>query len=64
LINFGPRHVDASLEFIITYLRGCGVDFEGINFSSVSADLLDIYDKNLEAWLDRYARTAQTPEAA
>lgn len=64
LINFGPKAADLMLEALSLYLRGNGVDLDGLNLSSVSADLLEIYDRSLENWLDRYARTAQTPEVS
>jgi hypothetical protein len=56
LSNFGPKHVDLTIERVIAYLRDNGIDVDGINLSSVSASLLDTYDTALAGWLDRYAR--------
>ena len=64
LINFGPKAVDLMLETISSYLRSSGIDLDGLNLASTSPDLLDVYDRSLEAWLDRYTKTAKTPEVA
>lgn len=59
LYNFGPRMVDLCLELVVKQMRAAGIDANATGIHSIGPDLLEVYDRALESWLDRYTKAAE-----
>lgn len=59
LANFGPFLVDRLLEQVAAFLKANGIDIDSCSITSITPDLVADYDRHLERWLDRYARSGE-----
>lgn len=56
LFNLGPRMVDRLCETFSVLAKEQGHDLDGFNLHGVISDLEQVWDKNMTAYLDSYAR--------
>lgn len=56
LYNLGPRAIDTLVENFCILVKGQGVDLDGVNLHSLVSDMEQLWDRNISAYLDSYAR--------
>jgi hypothetical protein len=56
LYNLGPRAIDTLVEKFCILVKDQGVELDGVNLHSLISDMEQVWDKNISAYLDSYAR--------